>query len=291
MKVKINAPAKINLTLEVLDKRNDGYHIIRSLMQSVSLCDEVTVESSDSKDIVITCDDPKIPTDKNNTAFKAAEAFFKFTQIENPGICVDIKKNIPAQAGLAGGSTDAAAVIVALNKMFNQNLNEDILCDIGEKVGADVPFCIVGGTMVAEGIGNILTPVPNLPDCFIVLVKPKADISTGEAYQMVDECEPTWRDSYTEDAAEAVCDKNLGDLAANLYNRFEDVVKMEAIGDIKGILLRNSALGTLMTGSGPTVYGIFENKGNAEDAVDELEKKYDRVYICKPTDRGCTPDD
>lgn len=291
MKVKIKAPAKINLTLEILNKRNDGYHVIKSLMQTISLYDEIVVERDDSNSINITCDNPNVPLNQDNLVYKAVIEFCKFTNIANTGISIDIEKNIPLEAGLAGGSTDAAATIVAMNRLFNTNLDIDDLCDIGEEVGADVPFCIVGGTIIAEGIGNILTPVPNMPETFIVLAKPHQSVSTKCAYDLVDTCKPSWRNNYTDEAAEAICDSDISALAAQLYNRFEDVTDIDEINTIKSIMKKYNVEGTLMTGSGSTVFGLFKNKNDADDAIDELEEQVENIYLCKPVNHGCFIDD
>ena len=172
MKLTVNAPAKINLTLDIIGRRNDGYHLVKMLMQSVDVCDTVTVWDDADSPIQVFCNREEIPVSEANTAYRAAQAFFEAAKIENPCIGIKIKKRIPMAAGLAGGSADAAAVIVALDRMFETRLSEAELTDIGERVGADVPFCIFGGTMLAEGIGTILTPLPDLPDCYIVLSKP-----------------------------------------------------------------------------------------------------------------------
>ena len=181
MKVNVDAPAKINLFLDIRGKRSDGYHIVSMVMQSISLCDEITVSRTDDGDIKIVCSDENIPLDETNTVYKAVELFFKETEKENKGIEIKIKKNIPTEAGLGGGSTDAAAVLHALNKLYDTELSRKELAEIGAEIGADVPFCVYGGTMSASGIGTILSPLPDLPECYLVIVKPNIGVCTEQA--------------------------------------------------------------------------------------------------------------
>ena len=178
MKVNVDAPAKINLFLDIRGKRSDGYHIVSMVMQSISLCDEITASRTDDGDIKIVCSDENIPLDETNTVYKAVELFFKETEKENKGIEIKIKKNIPTEAGLGGGSTDAAAVLHALNKLYDTELSRKELAEIGAEIGADVPFCVYGGTMSASGIGTILSPLPDLPECYLVIVKPNIGVCT-----------------------------------------------------------------------------------------------------------------
>ena len=184
MRTTVRAAAKINLFLDITGKRSDGYHIVNMVMQSVSLYDEVTVtiEKGDGE-INVSCTDESIPCDETNTAYQAVKAFFEYAQIKPKNVWVKIKKRIPSQAGMAGGSTDASAVLVALNEMLDTGFSQDELAEIAEHIGADVPFCIYGGTMTASGIGTILTPLPEMPECYIVVVKPDIKISTKEAYE------------------------------------------------------------------------------------------------------------
>lgn len=172
MEVKVKAYAKINLMLDIVNRRNDGYHDLFMIMQSVSVYDTITVTENKSKSISITCNIDDIPLNNKNIAWKAAEAFFEATKKKNKGINIDIIKRIPHAAGLAGGSADGAAVLVALNKIYKTELSETALCRIGVKIGADVPFCITGGTLLAQGIGDILSKVKPLRKCYVLLAKP-----------------------------------------------------------------------------------------------------------------------
>ena len=171
MEVKVKAYAKINLMLDIICTRPDGYHDLFMIMQSIGLYDTVTVTETNSKKITITCNIEDIPLDEKNIAYKAADAFFKTTKIKNKGVNIDIVKRIPHQAGLAGGSADGAGTLVALNELLNAGLSDDELCNIGVKIGADVPFCIKGGTLLAQGIGDVLNKVKPLRQCFIVIAK------------------------------------------------------------------------------------------------------------------------
>ena len=189
MKIKIRAYAKINLMLDILSRLDNGYHDLFMIMQSVGLYDTVTVEKTIDKSIKITCDVTDIPTDERNVAYKAASEFFNYTKIENPGISINIEKKIPHAAGLAGGSADAAGTIIALDKLFGTQLKEKDIIAIGSKVGADVPFCALGGTMLAQYTGTVLSHLPDLSEKYIIIVKPEQDVSTGKAYAAFDTAE------------------------------------------------------------------------------------------------------
>ena len=208
----------------------------------------------------------------------------KVYQLEEFGI--KIKKRFPMAAGLAGGSADAAAVIVALDRMFETRLSEAELTDIGERVGADVPFCIFGGTMLAEGIGTILTPLPDLPDCYIVLSKPEISVSTQKAYSLADK-HLLWESPETDDAVEAVCNGDIEEVANCIYNKFEKVLNLPEVASIKRMMLEAGALNAGMSGSGPTVFGIFKDKGMAEGCARSLEEYCDQVFVCRPVSKGC----
>ncbi|MGN0537093.1 MAG: 4-(cytidine 5'-diphospho)-2-C-methyl-D-erythritol kinase [Acutalibacteraceae bacterium] len=286
MHLTVLAPAKLNLFLEILGKRNDNYHIINSIMQTVSLFDEVTVWNENNKKISVSCTDDTIPCDNSNTAYKAAEIFFADTGIENKGIGIKIKKRIPSQAGMAGGSSDAAAVLVALNEMFHTEKTIDELADMAEQVGADVPFCLYGGTMNASGIGTILSPLPDLPECYFLVVKPNINISTKAAYEKADDlgyndCEDV------ENMAESICNGSLKSIGKHIYNKFETVIAIDEIENIKQFMLENGAMGAAMTGSGSAVFGLFENKDEADDCFKILEQEFEEIYILTPTAEGC----
>lgn len=286
MRMTVAAPAKINLFLDITGRRSDGYHLINTVMQTVSLFDDVTVTIDKSReDISVSCTDDEIPCDSTNTAYAAVEEFFEYTEIPRVGVSVKIKKRIPSGAGMAGGSTDAAAVIFALNEMLETDLSMEELAEIGENVGADVPFCIYGGTMSAGGIGTILSPLPDMPDCHIVIVKPEFKVSTKDAYEKSDSvgyenCKSS------EDLTNAVCNGNVEAISDNLYNKFEEVVDIDEISDIKAMMKKYGASGAVMTGSGSAVFGIFEDKSDADDCRQKLEEYYEKVYLLKPVPHG-----
>ncbi len=286
MEVKINAYAKINLMLDIINKRTDGYHDLFMIMQSVSAHDVITVSEDRSRSISITCSKPGIPLDERNICWKSASEFFKYTKKKNKGIKIDIKKNIPHAAGLAGGSADGAAVIKALNEIYKTGLSDEELCKIGVKVGADLPFCITGGTLLAQGIGDKLSRVKPLKKCFIVLAKPDFDVNTGAAYSQFDKFGKT----RTPDKFGMLCAIQSGSLTAvcsKLENVFEQFIEVPRRVDIKEIMKQNGALGVCMSGSGPTVFGIYEEKQAAENACRELLPITSDISLCTPVRHGC----
>lgn len=285
MKITLKAYAKINLMLDILSHLENGYHDLYMIMQSVSLHDVVTVEKTDTKDIKITCDVPSIPTDEKNIAYKAAKAFFDYTKTDNPGITIDIKKNIPHAAGLAGGSTDGAAVIVALGKIFSLNLREKDIIAIGSKVGADVPFCALGGTMLAQYTGIVLSHLPDLDLPYIIIVKPSQDVSTAEAYAAFDSAERV-RHLDKNGMLQAVLNGEKDKVYEKVGNVFEQFIDVTERVLIKDIMRKFGAKSACMSGSGPSVFGIFEDKDKAEACLSELKKSYPQSYLCSATDCG-----
>lgn len=287
MKITVKAAAKINLMLDILEKLPNGYHSLWMIMQSVSVYDRVSVEKKTSGGITISCSEDGIPTDERNIAYKAAEKFFDFCGEEDRNIHIEIEKNIPHAAGLAGGSADGAAVITALNSLYEKNLPVKKLCQIGVKVGADVPFCIQGGTMLAQDIGQVLSQLPDMPQCFFVLAKPQQGVSTAEAYAAVDSMNLRHPDAHT--MFRSVVDGDLNGIAKSLGNVFEQAVDVHERVSIKEIMRNNDAMGCCMSGSGPTVFGIFENSENAEKCAQELLKKIKgiTVHVCTPAEYGC----
>lgn len=289
MDITVRAYAKINLTLDVTGKRDDGYHLIDSVMQSIGIYDTVTVELKQEGGICVTSNNDELPNDESNIAVKAAKAFFESTGMSCEGISIKIKKNIPIAAGLAGGSADGAAVIVALNELLECNLTQSQLCKIGEKVGADVPFCILGGTRIASGIGNILSPLPDIAECYIVLARPEFKISTAQAYSRIDQCEEIVHPN-TELMGRHICSRDIVSMARQLGNVFHEALplsyKME-VDLIREAMIKNGALGACMSGSGPSVFAIFDDKSKANDCEQELKKTYGEVFLCSPVNVGC----
>ena len=287
MKVKVKAPAKINLSLDVLARRPDGYHDVSMVMQAVSLYDFVTIETTGKSDIEIFCDYPGVPCNEKNIAYKACKEFFKYTKTEITGIKITIDKNIPTQAGLAGGSADGAAVILGLNKLFSTHLKESEMCEIGEKIGADVPFCIVGGTKLASGTGTKLEKMISIPRCDIVICKPELSISTAEAYSRIDSMKLS-HPEYTAEMVKAIYARDIWMMTSTLFNDFEVALDLDEIKAIKKTMLTNKALGALMSGSGSAVFGIFNSSRKAEKCMKVLKETYDKVFICNPEKNGCT---
>lgn len=281
--MKVKACAKINLMLDILGKREDGYHELYMIMQSVDLCDIVSVEKR--KRMFLSCTDEKIPADKSNIAWKSAKAFFKYTGIKGAAK-IHIEKHIPSQAGLAGGSADGAAVIVALDELYGTNLHYTELCKIGATVGADVPFCIVGKTRICRGIGDDMELIRPIENCHILLVKPHCDVSTAEAYSEYDK--HGWRRKPDQKGiVRAIKFSDLSETARLCENVFEQFIEVGERPEIKAIMRKHGALGSCMSGSGPTIFGIFSTEQQAKSAYDELKLKYDETYLTVPTYYGC----
>lgn len=285
MEIRVTAYAKINLTLDVLGMRPDGYHQIESVMQSVNLRDVVTVRQSGTG-IAVRCTRPGVPGDQSNTAVKAAKAFFKAASLPEEGLVIEIQKGIPLEAGLAGGSADAAAVLLALNRMYGGALTAEQLSLAALQVGADVPFCLVGGSMRAEGIGEKLTPLPPLPDCYLLLAKPWAGVSTAAAYAAVDQAVGLAHPD-TKRLEEALAGGRLEQIAPLCVNLFEGVLRREDVRLLKEEMARYGALGTCMSGSGPTVFGLFAEDAAAKRCRRSLEGRETEVFLCAPVAQGC----
>ena len=264
------AYAKLNLTLDILGKRPDGYHDLRMVMQSVDLFDEVSVETRETGGVTVRGD---------NLAVKAALAFFREAGVQPPGLHIQLKKRIPVCAGMAGGSSDGAAVLRALGRLYP--MPREALERIGAAVGSDVPYCVRGGTALAEGRGEVLTDLPALPMCHIVLCKPDFPISTPELFRAV---KPTRCHPDTAGMLAALKAGDLDGVAHRLYNVFEDCLprRCQEVREIKSALLDLGALGAAMSGSGPTVFGIFREAGPAQEAAACLARRYRRTYTARP---------
>ncbi len=274
------AYAKINISLDVIGKREDGYHLLRMIMQNVDLYDIVTVEKCDNG-ISLSCDKEYVPVDGRNTAYKAAEAFKEIYHI-NSGVSIKINKNIPVSAGLAGGSTDAAAVLKAMRTIFKPEISNQELMDIGAKIGADIPYCITGGTALCEGIGEKIKSLEPFKDMILVLVKPPFGVSTREVYQRLDinriKLHPP-----TEALMKAIKKKDLKFVAGNMKNVLENVTvnKYPVIRKIKSDMLEFKSLGSMMSGSGPTVFGFFDDMLKAQRCYDYMKLKYKDTFITR----------
>lgn len=279
----INSPAKINLYLSIGDKRPDGYHEIQTIMQQIDLCDTITIYlTNDSLDnnISIKCNHPDVPTDEKNLCYKAVSLFFKTADINIPKITVEINKNIPMQAGLAGGSSNAASCLKLLNSMHNNIFSKEKLKLIASKIGADVPFFLEDSTCIATGFGEVLEPIKSIPECYLVIIKPDFHSSTVEAYQKYDSLNINNKPSI-ENIIKSIDKSDLLNISQDLYNDFEVVLNHPEIFNIKKLLIQNGAMGSLMSGSGTSVYGIFNSHDSAKLALDNLSSTYSNIFLCK----------
>jgi len=276
--MELKAYAKINLSIDILRKRDDGYHDVRMIMQSISLHDILNFGIR-KNDIKLYCTEPYVPCDSRNIVYKALE-LIKSRYHVSCGMEVDIEKRIPVAAGLAGGSTDGAAAIIAANKLWNLNMSYEDMVDIGRRVGADVPFCIRGGSALAEGIGEKITRLPFIGEVHIVLAKPPIGVSTKEVYQGLKLDEITKRPDIDR-IIKALAEGNVRYVADNMVNVLETVTikKYPVIGEIKSIMIQFGALGSLMSGSGPTVFGLFQTKECAEKCYHRLQDYIKEVYM------------
>lgn len=279
------APAKVNLTLDILRRREDGYHDLRMVMQTLSLGDTVTARvETGNEDIVVHAGRADLPSGPENIAWKAAAEFFRATGLPNRGVEITIEKNIPAAAGMAGGSADGAAVLRALRDLLVPDLPGEMLEEIGARVGSDVPFCVRGGTVLAEGRGEILTNLPPMPDCWITVCKPEFGLSTPALFGRVKVDALQQRPDHAAMEA-ALAEGNLTAVAAGLCNVFCEVLADEEareIGHIRKVMLENGALNAVMTGSGPTVFGLFDTENAANAAAEVLRGEYRQVFVTRP---------
>lgn len=274
--------AKINLTLDVLGKRADGYHDIKSVMQTISIRDDLELILGTGESWKLECDKDGIPTDERNLAWKAAEVFCREMNKDLDGLTIHITKRIPCEAGLGGGSADAAAVLRALNRHFDHPLSVLALAELGAQVGSDVPFCVLGGTALVEGRGEKLRKLPDLPETFFVVCKPEFSVSTSELYQKLDETAIAKRPDHSA-MESALYQGDQGKIANNLYNVFEPVVCANHLemNYIKSILNSYGAMGYAMTGSGSAVYAMLPSFEFAAVACTMLKDNYPQVFIAK----------
>jgi len=277
-----SAFAKINLTLDVLGIRPDGYHDLKSVMQTVSLCDDIEIDIGTGRPWCVKCDADGVPLDQRNLAWKAAEVFFDVTGNDPEGLEIRMVKRIPSQAGLGGGSSDAAAVFRALNRHYGIPFTVQELADLSAKVGSDVPFCVLGGTVMVEGRGEFVRKLPAMPNCPIVICKPAFPVSTPALYRKLDQCEMAQHPD--NDAMEkAILAGDLGAIAENVYNVFDPVVAAEhsEIDDIKSILSAHGALAQQMSGSGSAVFGIMPDRVAAISAFEKLMQSYPQTFLAE----------
>ena len=277
------AYAKLNLTLDVLGKREDGYHDLKSVMQTVSIRDDIELDIGTGKPWVLRCDKEGIPTDSRNLAWKAAEVYCEAMNKDPGGLEIRITKRIPSEAGMGGGSADAAAVLRALNDYYGNPLSILALAELGARVGSDVPFCVVGGTCMVEGRGERLRKLADLPDCFFVVVKPEFSCSTAELYRKIDETEIAKRPDH-QAMESALLAGDLGRVCENIWNVFDPLVTQEhlELNYIKSIFNSYGAVGYQMTGSGSAVFAVAPSFEYATVMCDMLRGNYPNVFIGKP---------
>lgn len=280
----LTAPAKLNLTLDVLGRREDGYHEMKMVMTSVSLTDEVTLTVEPGEGVVVSTDLNFLPIDGRNLAAIAAEKLRAATGADWGRLTIDLRKRIPVCAGTAGGSSDAAAVLRGLNQLCELGLSGEELARIGQMVGADVPYCVQGGTALVEGLGEKLTPLTPLPMCWIVMVKPGFSVSTPELFAKIDGQKIHSRPD-TAGMLEALRANDLPGVARRLYNVFEEVLpprRRALVEELKAELVDFGALGACMTGTGSTVFGLFDRRDSAEYAYDALKSCWAETFLVTP---------
>ena len=279
--IRLKARAKINIGLDVLGKREDGYHEVRMVMQTIGIYDRIIIRRTEEKGIKITTNLSFLPVNENNLVYKAAHMLMEEFNIEH-GVDIDLNKFIPVAAGLAGGSSDAASVLYGMNKLFDLELSEEQLMERGVKIGADVPYCIMRGTALAEGIGEKLTKLSPMPFCHIVIAKPPINVSTKLVYDNLDVSEDIKHPDIDE-IIRAIEDKDVARVARNMGNVLESVTipLYPIIDKIKQDMLEHGAVNSMMSGSGPTVFGIFNDEHTASECMNYLKKQKDakQVYI------------
>lgn len=283
-KIQLKAYGKINLGLDVLRKRPDGYHDLNMIMQTVDVYDDILIAKTENAgEITVKTDALVLSNGMDNLAYMAAKTLLDEFGMES-GISIDIHKRIPIAGGMAGGSADCAATLIGINKMFDLGLNKEQLMERGVKLGADVPYCIMGGTAIATGIGEILTPLPTPPQCHIVIAKPPISVSTAYVYGHIRPNE-IQRHPDIEAMSAAIKEQDLKKLASLLYNVMEDVTvpAYPVIKNIKEVMIAQGALNSIMSGSGPTVFGLFDDLKKAQNAMKALEEKKltEQLYLTK----------
>ncbi|MFQ5835020.1 MAG: 4-(cytidine 5'-diphospho)-2-C-methyl-D-erythritol kinase [bacterium] len=280
----VKAAAKVNLYLDVLGKRKDGYHEIESIMQSITLYDRLVFRPL-KQEIIIWSDNPKIPLGKENLCYQAAELFFKKTKIKK-GVQIEIHKSIPERSGLGGGSVDAAATLWGMNKLFETEIPLFNLSKLAKWLGADVPFCLKGGTSLVRGKGEVLIPLPPIRDGWLVLLDPGIPISTSWVYEKI-RVGLTKKRLNTKLLTNSVKKQGLLGISTSLYNRLEEVAvkKFPLIKVIKEEMIKAGARGAAMTGSGSVIFAMAEGKEEGERILSKLKKR-GRVYLVQPTDKN-----
>ncbi len=281
--MEVQACAKLNLTLDVLGKRPDGYHDLRMIMQSIDLSDRLTLEENGGAGLRVCTNLHFLPNNEKNLAAQAALRYWEARGLPSRGLNITIDKHIPVCAGMAGGSSDAAAVLRALNAVEREPLSPVRLAEVGERVGSDVPYCVLGGTALAEGRGEILTPLPPLPQCWVALCKPEFSISTPALFARIDSVRLRCRPD-TQGALAALEAGDLAGVARRMYNVFEGALpdhRRTRVNDVKNLLIQSGALGASMSGTGPTVFGLFDSEECARQARERLLDLGGEVFLAR----------
>lgn len=282
-KIELKAYGKINLGLDVIRKRPDGYHDLDMIMQMVDVYDDIVITKNKTGKIEVKTDTAVLSNGKDNLAYMAAKMLMDEFKIKD-GVNIYINKRIPIAGGMAGGSSDCATTLMGINQLFELGLSKEELMERGVKLGADVPYCVLGGTAIARGIGEVLTPLPAPADCHVIIAKPPVSVSTAYVYGHIKPLEITKRPDI-EVMAQSIKDGDLKKMASLIYNVMEDVTVGEypIISEIKQVMLDNGALNSIMSGSGPTVFGLFDDKEKAQQCVKTLEEKglTQQLYLTK----------
>lgn len=291
--MRLRAYAKINLGLDVIRRREDGYHEVSMVMQTIRIYDQLELEKTREPGIVLTTNRSFIPTDSNNLVYKAAKLMMDRYQIDE-GVKIGLRKVIPVSAGMAGGSSDAAATLVGINRLFHLGLSMEELMKLGVKIGADVPYCVMRGTALAEGIGEVLTPLAPMPDCWILIGKPGVNVSTKFVYTNLKLDEHT-RHPDIAGMVQALGNQDLYGITSRMGNVLEDVTipAYPVIDEIKNHMKANGAVNAMMSGSGPTVFGIFDDREKAERALLRLKESglTRQTFLTTAYNNGGTRDD
>ncbi len=281
--MEVQARAKLNLTLDVLGRRPDGYHDMRMIMQSIELADILSLSYNDTGELRVRTNLHFLPNNEKNLAAQAALRWWEARGESPQGLDIAIEKRIPVCAGMAGGSSDAAAVLRAMNRMEEAGLSPEAVAEIGERVGSDVPYCVIGGTALAEGRGEVLTALPPLPRCWVVLCKPEFSISTPALFAKIDSVRLRCRPD-TQGVVAALEAGDLAGVARRMYNVFEDALpdrQRARVNDIKNTLIQCGALGASMSGTGPTAFGLFDDEALAQEAQERLTEFSGEVFLTK----------
>lgn len=276
----VKAYAKINISLDVVGKREDGYHLLEMIMQNIELYDYLELHKK-REGIKIECSKAYVPEDDRNLAYKAAKIFKEAYNIKE-GISIKIVKNIPVAAGLAGGSSDAAAVLVAMNEIFEKAATTEELCKMGLQIGSDVPYCIMGGTALCKGVGEEVTPLDAFKGHILVLVKPNFGVSTKDVYKSLD-INRIYKHPETESLIEAMKNQDIKYVSENMKNVLENVTlkKHTVLREIKEKMLKMGALGSMMSGSGPTIFAFYDDMLKAQKCYDYFKERYSEVFITR----------